>query len=317
MDDISRKKFKRYKIDANSGDVKSQRIVGACYEIGRCVKKNNKLAFKYYKLAADKGDVISQYNISLFYEKGIGVKGNSKHAIKYFRLAMNKGNMKEEFEHIKKIADMGNSYAQNHVGIYYKNEKNFGLAAKYFKMGADQYNNDCQHNLGSCYEYGEGVKKNMEKAYKYYKLAAEQNNIMSQLQLAFIYSKGEVVGKDDGLAMYYCKLSADNGYTVAQSYTGMCYEKGILVDKNIKLAVKYYKLCVRGDNIYKDRIIKFDCIICSRTSNLKFVDIMKSIKDEKEECVVCLDKCSRKISGLCHNLLCLVCLFDIISHKKC
>lgn len=40
----------------------------------------------------------------------------------------------------------------------------------------EQGNAGAQHNLGSCYEYGNGTEKNKEETYKWYKKAAEQGH---------------------------------------------------------------------------------------------------------------------------------------------
>ena len=54
--------------------------------------------------------------------------------------------------------------------------KDYKEAVKWYKLAADQGNEEAQYKLGNCYYNGNGVDKNIEEAVKWYKLAAEQGH---------------------------------------------------------------------------------------------------------------------------------------------
>ena len=78
----------------------------------------------------------------------------------------------------KKVAEQGNSYAQNLLGTYYKKgcfvNKNYLEAIDWYMRAAEQDSPQAQFNLGECYEYGYGVMSNRDKAREWYEKAAEK-----------------------------------------------------------------------------------------------------------------------------------------------
>jgi len=49
-------------------------------------------------------------------------------------------------------------------------------AVYYYRLAANQQDDFAQENLGSCYEYGEGIDKDPNEAIYLYRLAAAQGN---------------------------------------------------------------------------------------------------------------------------------------------
>jgi len=77
-----------------------------------------------------------------------------------------------------KAAEQGNAIAQNNLGVcyYYGNgiRKDYEKAADCFAKAAEQGNANAQKNLGLCYYDGEGVPQDYEKAVHWLAKATEQ-----------------------------------------------------------------------------------------------------------------------------------------------
>ena len=78
---------------------------------------------------------------------------------------------KEYFKKTQTLADLGDPNEQWKLARCYESgvgiEKNYELAAKYYRMSAIQGFADGQHGLGACYQYGSGTKQNFRKAAKW------------------------------------------------------------------------------------------------------------------------------------------------------
>jgi len=77
--------------DAEQGDAKAQFSLGAMYDKGEGVAKNDVEAVKWYRLAAEQGDVRAQNNLGLMYDNGRGVPEDDIEAVKLYRLAAEQG----------------------------------------------------------------------------------------------------------------------------------------------------------------------------------------------------------------------------------
>ena len=111
-----------------------------------------------------------------------------KSLLLYFKDTKEVGDISsEEVEWIKKMADKGNSYAQNSLGYMYLCgfgiEKDYKEAIKWYGLSTDQYNSYAQNNLRYMYHYGNGVKRNYKEAVKWYRLAAKRGVIAAQDRL--------------------------------------------------------------------------------------------------------------------------------------
>jgi TPR repeat protein len=69
-------------------------------------------------------------------------------------------------------------------------------AAKYFKMSADQGNQDGQSRYGLFLERGTGVEQNVIEAAKYYKLSADQGDSTGQNRYGDCLEKGRGVDQN-------------------------------------------------------------------------------------------------------------------------
>lgn len=110
-----------------------------------------------------------------------------------------------------------------------------------------------QWSLGSCYQYGNGVKINKEVSFGWYMKSAEQGNAEAQYELAEYYRKeGSELWKDDArigefieMRKEYLLKAAEGGCsaaqrTIAHDYFYNRHSKGVERIKDLEEAKKWY-----------------------------------------------------------------------------
>jgi TPR repeat protein len=100
----------------------------------------------------------------------------------------------EKFQQLRAQAKAGNPIAQLRLGNEYFMgrfpEKNYTIAALWYRKAAQQGNSSAQFNLALCYERGLGVEKNRFEAFQWYKKAAKKELKQAKFNLALCYAKG-------------------------------------------------------------------------------------------------------------------------------
>lgn len=79
--------FPKLKAAAEKGHKKAQYRVGRCYDKGRGVEENDKLAVEWYRKAANQGYAKAQYELGKCYKNGEGVEKDRKKAFELFMQA--------------------------------------------------------------------------------------------------------------------------------------------------------------------------------------------------------------------------------------
>lgn len=139
------------------------------------IRIDYKEALKYLKKGAQKGHSNSINLLGLFYEKGYGVKKDIQQAIAYY----------------KQVANY-NTYAAFHLGRYYRDNKEYKKAIKYFEISSRSNKSNALVELGIIYESGLGVDKDINKAIKYYEKAYSNTKDKSaSYNIALIYHYGK------------------------------------------------------------------------------------------------------------------------------
>lgn len=82
---------------AKSGDAEAQFNLGAEFDLGRAVPKDDKWAVIWYRKAADQGFARAQYHLGQKYELGRGVPEDDKEAVKWYRKAADQGVVVAQF----------------------------------------------------------------------------------------------------------------------------------------------------------------------------------------------------------------------------
>jgi TPR repeat protein/uncharacterized protein YvpB len=203
---------------AEAGDAEAQFKLGQCHEKGYIGIKDNKEAVKWYTKSAEQGYTKAEFVLSLCYSEGKGVLRNKKEAEDWIAKVLAHANAdelcafsqyrvnnpmddcsdwskdlyEEEFECLKKSAELGNVVAQAQLANFYSSGRYVNRdqleAVKWWTKSADQGNANAQFNLGMCYKYGSGVAKDLNEAIKWLTKAAEQNYANSKWHLEEIFS---------------------------------------------------------------------------------------------------------------------------------
>lgn len=126
----------------------------------------------------------------------------------------------EDLGDLLPLAKAGNAEAQNSVGDMYADgngvPQDYGEAAKWYRLAAEQGHDEAQNNLGSLYYAGDGVSQHFGEAIKWYRLAAEQGDYEAQYELGNMYYNGVGVPQNYILAHAWANIASANGYTDAQ-----------------------------------------------------------------------------------------------------
>ena len=102
-------------------------------------------------------------------------------------------------------------------GQDYMEKGNYTEAVKYFRKAADQGHARAQYELGVCYNFGYGIRKDLKEAVKWYRKAAEQGYIYAIFDLGECYYYGKGVPKDHKEAAKWYRKAAEQGYPDAQN----------------------------------------------------------------------------------------------------
>ena len=77
---------------------------------------------------------------------------------------------------LRPLADQGNAYAQNDLGVRYDKgqgvPQDYAAALKWYRLAADQGVGEAQYSLGYMYAKGHGVPQDYVQAHKWYSLTA-------------------------------------------------------------------------------------------------------------------------------------------------
>ena len=120
-----------------------------------------------------------------------------------------------EFDEMKALADQGDAYAQNNLGVMYDNGRgvpeNDAEAVKWFRKAAAQGDAYAQYNLGVMYLAGRGVPENDAEAFKWYRKAADQGDAEAQFNVGNGYATGRGVPQNNIRAYVWWSMAKTQG----------------------------------------------------------------------------------------------------------
>ena len=129
--------------------------------------------------------------------------------------AAQRGDYHTAFTGFKKLAEQGNTSAQNNLGFMYYNgqgvPKDEQQAVAWYRKAAEQGYAMAQSNLGLMYYKGQGVPKDDQQAVVWFRKAAEQGHARTQYNLGVMYRDGQGVLKDDQMAYFWLLLASAQG----------------------------------------------------------------------------------------------------------
>ena len=141
-------------------DPESSSNQGYCHRYGIGTPKDYQKAFECYKDAADGGGFYYLWNLGNIYEEGEITQKDTKKAFEIYEIVSNE----ESAYYIPEARnDLARCYL-NGIGT----TKDEAKAFHWYKLSADDQDEDGQCNLGICYYNGFGVQKDYKQAYHWF-----------------------------------------------------------------------------------------------------------------------------------------------------
>lgn len=155
---------------------------------------------------------------------------------------MSAKNQNNDIKKLERAAKAGDSRAMFDLAATYQQSiHNIPLALKWYDQAVTSGNSDAMNNLGTMYQYGQGIPQNLEKARRLYEKAVRLDNARAMLNLGEMYKLGQGVPRDNYKATALFKQAASLGDLYGLASLALAYEKGDGIVKNLTLAREYYE----------------------------------------------------------------------------
>jgi TPR repeat protein len=125
------------------------------------VRRNARMAVTWFREAASHRDASATGSLGYAYDVGLGVQRNVEQAIHWYR----------------KAAKMGNTGAASNLATIYRDAGKAKLAFQWWKRSADMKDGDAAVDVGYCYQYGIGTRRDAACAKRMFRRAIESRNI--------------------------------------------------------------------------------------------------------------------------------------------
>ncbi len=213
--------------EAARGDANAAYELGAMYEHGYGVPKDDKRAWMWYTKSAARGNTNAQNNLGVMCLLGYEFSGNP-----CFRaISGSTGALKVTAESdaavrwFKKAAMHGNMYARFNLGVIYAWDKP-EEAVGFWRKSASQGDTEAAYALGWLYEVGnkdKGFPSDVSRMLVWLQNAARAGDAKAETTLGYVYQVGAGVREDHALAMSWSKKAAVSGNPTAEANLGFMY----------------------------------------------------------------------------------------------
>lgn len=199
------------KVSAQTGLAAAETVLGALYQAGASVNRDDAAAVKWFLKAAEQGDMEAQFGLGVMYANGYGIKQDYATAARWFKKAAAQGNNAPNF-YLGLIYENGLGMPKNYVEAaqwYIKAAsapKSVGLqfdlavgggsgshapednsqVIKVFPMVLDQALASAAYNLGMMCWNGRGAVENDVDAYKWFAVAAANGNRLAEYNMRIL-----------------------------------------------------------------------------------------------------------------------------------
>lgn len=249
---------------AELGCVEGMCQLGYLYQYGIGTKQDYQKAAEWYRKGESKNYAVAINNLGYLYECGMGVAQDKKLAMEYYKRSADLGyaSAKERYERLKKeLSSSGSSLEEakrlNREGIELdKKNDHAGAFQKYLKA-AQMGLPIAMHNVGTCYQLGEGTAKDPEKAFYWVSRGAAENEVYSIARLGWLYADGIGTAQNLSEAVRLYKKAAAMDSSMAHNGLAVLYElgKGLLVDK--EKAIELYEKAIKlGNKTAQDNLTR-------------------------------------------------------------
>jgi TPR repeat protein len=149
-------------------------------------------------------------------------------------------------EHLKALADSGDHESQLQYADMLFESGEFGSAAKYYSLAADQGNTDAALHLAELFEKGTGVTQDLAKSAALLSRASSTGDPRAKTAYARLLLHGMGTHRDFAQAARLYREAAEAHDPEAQVALGELLEEGRGVAKNLDEALKWYKAASDG-----------------------------------------------------------------------
>ena len=220
-------------------------------------------ALECYRKAESLGHNMALNNLGYLYEAGLGVPQNKTLALEYYKRAMDQGvaSAKDKYDRLKQELEPDNSDPMekakrlNKEGLELVKKKDHAGAFQKYLQAAQLGFPSGMHNVGACFQLGEGTQKDPEKAFYWINRGAAEDHTASIARLGWLYEEGigTPVDMEKAIRLYEKAASRDNSLACNNLAVLYCIGKGILVDK--EKAIELYEKAIRlGNTKAKDNL---------------------------------------------------------------
>ena len=166
---------------AKTGNPGAQNFVGYCYDTGKGVRRDKKVARRWFGLAARNGNIHAIFNLAVLNDMGKDIRRNAPRAVRFYRQAALRGDLQAQANLAVMLLD----------GDGVKRDTREGL--RWLRKASQRGDSRAQYNLGHAYAYGEdGVRKNDSLALKWLSKAAKQGHTKARRLLESLRKKKTV-----------------------------------------------------------------------------------------------------------------------------
>ena len=163
---------------AVSGHPGAQNFVGYCYDMGRGVRKDGRMARRWYERAARNGNIHAIFNLAVINDKGLGIRRNPSRAVRLYRQAALRGDLQSQTNLAVMLLDGDGAKRDTAAGI------------QWMRRAARRGDSKAQYNLGLAYEAGdEGVRRSIRYAKKWFSKAADSGHAKARRLLKSLRKK--------------------------------------------------------------------------------------------------------------------------------
>jgi TPR repeat protein len=135
------------------------------------VRRNSSVAVAWFHEAASHGDPTAAGSLGYAYDVGLGTQRDVEQAIRWYRRAVK----------------LGNAAAASNLATMYRDAGKAGLAFKWWKRSADMRDGDAAVDVGYCYQYGIGSRRDPISAKRMLRRAVASKNITQYGREAAMY----------------------------------------------------------------------------------------------------------------------------------
>ncbi len=195
-------------LNAESGNIDAQLLLGKLYWEGNRVKQDYGKAFLWFYKAAIKSNPKAEYHVSKCYNNPWCVDPDIDKSKEWLMKSANHGYGIAQYE-----------YA---LSLFFENDKNDTKVVELLNSAINQNVPSSFHLLSLCYALGRGVKKDTNKAYQLKAKAASLGCVQACLELAKLATKDN----NNQEALKWYRIADENGSVEAQNAIKKYMNKG-------------------------------------------------------------------------------------------